>query len=242
MNYQKIHDSIINRAKSEQRIKSKDTYYEAHHIIPTCLGGDGTTKRWRTHPNIVLLTGREHFLCHWLLHEIYPENKKLTRAFVMMCNVKDKLQQRYTPSSRVIEYARMLHIQYSRGSAGYWKGKHLTEEAKEKLRQHNIGRTHTEDSKKKMSESQKGRTHTEDSKKKMSESKKGVKFTDDHREKLKQAKLGKKQKPEHVESRRLTRIGKKRALIKCPHCNKIGGNNAMKQWHFDNCKKKKTDS
>lgn len=26
--------------------------------------------------------------------------------------------------------------------------------------------------------------------------------------------------------------------ISCPHCKLIGGNNAMKRWHFDNCKKK----
>ena len=25
----------------------------------------------------------------------------------------------------------------------------------------------------------------------------------------------------------------------CPHCNKEGRGNAMKQWHFDNCKQKK---
>ena len=30
--------------------------------------------------------------------------------------------------------------------------------------------------------------------------------------------------------------GKKRKKIKCPHCNKTGGDNIMKRWHFDNCK------
>ena len=24
--------------------------------------------------------------------------------------------------------------------------------------------------------------------------------------------------------------------ITCPHCNKVGGTNVMKRWHFDNCK------
>jgi len=210
MNYQRIYDSIINRAKSEERIKSKDTYYEAHHIIPICLGGDGTTRRWRTHPNIVLLTGREHFLCHWLLHEIYPENKKLTRAFVMMCNVKDKFQQRYTPSSRVIEYARMLHIQYSRGSTGYWKGKHLTEEAKEKLRQHNIGNSYAL----------------------------GNKHTLDQREKNRQYHLGNSHSQETRNKMSKTRLGKKQPEIICPHCHKVGGSSNLKRWHFDNCKKK----
>lgn len=26
--------------------------------------------------------------------------------------------------------------------------------------------------------------------------------------------------------------------VKCPHCDKIGGRNAMPRWHFDNCKMK----
>ena len=93
MNYQRIYDSLINKAKSQNRVKSKDTYYEAHHIVPVCLGGEGRTSHWKTHPNLVLLTGREHFLAHWLLHLIHPDNTKLTRAFVMMCNVKDDIQR-----------------------------------------------------------------------------------------------------------------------------------------------------
>lgn len=32
--------------------------------------------------------------------------------------------------------------------------------------------------------------------------------------------------------------GLKRPQIQCPHCGKIGGNNAMKRFHFDNCKNK----
>lgn len=30
--------------------------------------------------------------------------------------------------------------------------------------------------------------------------------------------------------------GKHKPLITCPHCEKSGGNNAMKRWHFDNCR------
>ena len=30
-----------------------------------------------------------------------------------------------------------------------------------------------------------------------------------------------------------------RQKINCPHCNKEGAINQMKQWHFDNCKNKK---
>ncbi|CAH1615724.1 homing endonuclease [Escherichia phage UGJNEcP4] len=31
---------------------------------------------------------------------------------------------------------------------------------------------------------------------------------------------------------------KSRPTVKCPYCDKIGSNNIMKRWHFDNCKLK----
>lgn len=34
--------------------------------------------------------------------------------------------------------------------------------------------------------------------------------------------------------------GVKEKTVKCPYCEKTGGNKAMKRWHFDNCKKHKT--
>jgi hypothetical protein len=41
MDYKKIYDDLISKARSENRIKNAGTYYEAHHIIPVCLGGEG---------------------------------------------------------------------------------------------------------------------------------------------------------------------------------------------------------
>lgn len=63
MNYQKVYDDLIHRAKSENRKKLKTdnpdyVYYEAHHIIPYYLGSEGSCLEWKTHPNIVLLTAR----------------------------------------------------------------------------------------------------------------------------------------------------------------------------------------
>jgi hypothetical protein len=205
MNYQRIYDSIINKAKSQNRVKSKDTYYEAHHIVPVCLGGEGKTSHWKSHPNIVLLTGREHFLAHWLLHEIYPDNHKLARAFVMMCKVKDSVQQRYTPSSRIIEYARIVHINYSRGQKGFWKDKHLSEEAKDKLRLCNLGRKHTDETKQKMSRSRKGKSANPYAGSKISAAKKGVIFSEDHRDKLSKAKIGKPWSQKQWEARGLVK-------------------------------------
>lgn len=101
MDYQKIYDQIVDRAKKQNRIYGRGRYYERHHILPKCMGGEGRVEQWKTHPNIVILTAREHFLCHWLLCRIYPENRKLAHAFWFMSKQKTKNQERnYTVSSR----------------------------------------------------------------------------------------------------------------------------------------------
>jgi len=106
MDYQKVYTQIIEKAKSENRSKGGAIYYEAHHIVPQCLGGEGKTTQWKWHPNIILLTGREHFLCHWLLMRLYPTDRKLANAFLKMCYSKSQNQQRYVPSSRAYDEAK----------------------------------------------------------------------------------------------------------------------------------------
>lgn len=129
MNYQRIYNNLCEKAKYEfnlgLRVKTKltysgYTYYEGHHIIPVCIGGDGRSDNWK-HTNIVPLTSREHFIAHWLLHLIYPENIKLMRAFHSMCKLKDYNQSRYTPSSRIIEYAKKLYIKSISGDNNHMK-------------------------------------------------------------------------------------------------------------------------
>jgi hypothetical protein len=114
MDYKRAYDKICEKANSENRVKGQGTYYEAHHIIPACLGGQGKTSQWRTHPNIVLLTSKEHYICHLLLCHIYPENSKLAFAFWAMCNQKNpKQKDRYTPTGKIYEYARELNSFYA---------------------------------------------------------------------------------------------------------------------------------
>jgi len=101
MDYKKIHDNLIERGKN----RKLDGYVEKHHIIPKCMNGTNEPN------NLVELTAREHFLVHWLLHEMHPENSDLRYAFWSMCRNSDN-QKRYKPSSRVYEYAKhkMLEI------------------------------------------------------------------------------------------------------------------------------------
>ena len=80
MNYQRIYNQLIERAQSENRVKSREVYFEAHHIVPKCMGGEGLERQWKTHPNVILLTAREHFVAHLLLCRIFPTELKLLQA------------------------------------------------------------------------------------------------------------------------------------------------------------------
>lgn len=91
MNYQKVYNQIIERAKTRQL----EGYKEKHHVMPRCLGGTDDID------NLVELTAREHILCHRLLCFIYPKNKKLKWALYNMCRFK-----KYS-TSREYEYARV---------------------------------------------------------------------------------------------------------------------------------------
>ena len=106
MNYQRVYDQLVDRARREDRKKGQGVYYEAHHIIPKCLGGEGTVSAWRSHFNIVLLKPKEHYFAHLLLCKIHPDNKKLTYAFWRMINPGNR-PKTYKVSSRVYSEVRM---------------------------------------------------------------------------------------------------------------------------------------
>jgi hypothetical protein len=121
VDYRKIYNAICENAKNENRTKRSGIYYEAHHIIPRCLGGKGNCTAYKTHPNVVLLTAKEHYICHRLLCEIYPNNDNIFYAYWYMCNVKAPNQKRYyTISMR--EYER-VRIQYSNMISKRYKGR-----------------------------------------------------------------------------------------------------------------------
>ncbi len=59
--YSTIYYSIIKHAKSQCRVKQISDGYQTHHIIPRCMGGTNDSD------NLVVLTYKEHRLCHRLL-------------------------------------------------------------------------------------------------------------------------------------------------------------------------------
>lgn len=93
MNYLKIYNYICERGNTERNLQ----YIERHHIIPKCLGGDDSEY------NLCALTAKEHYLAHYLLTKIYPDNIKLLYAFGMMKTV-NKFQNRNWNSN---QYSKM---------------------------------------------------------------------------------------------------------------------------------------
>jgi len=110
------------------------------------------------------------------------------------------------------------------GGEGF-SGLVILEETRRKLSFANTGKTASEETKQKMSRSQTGRVHSEETKRKMSRSQTGGK-SEEHIQNM----CGHKSE-DHKQKMRVPK-----SKITCPHCGKLGGSNAIKRWHFDNCK------
>ena len=74
MDYCKVYNNICERGKEERQLK----YKEVHHIIPKCLGGNDSPE------NLTTLTYREHYLAHWLLIKMHPNDVGVNYAFLCM--------------------------------------------------------------------------------------------------------------------------------------------------------------
>ena len=110
MNYLKAYYKLIDSRKGLDR----DCYLESHHIVPRSVYGKGILKDdhltdVNAPENLINLTGREHFVAHWLLYRAFPDVFQFSAGFHAMANLKgDQHKGRYTPSSRAVEEARKL--------------------------------------------------------------------------------------------------------------------------------------
>lgn len=180
MNYQRIYNEIIERSKFRGLDKKiLEGYYERHHIVPKCLGGTNDKS------NLVLLTGREHYLCHYLLWKIDKENQSLLYAFRMLMYCKTDAQQRYkiNISSKQYEYLKSSikrsditkeKIRVSLlGKPGTFLGKCHTSETKLLIREKRRLQICSNETRERMSKASKGRITSEETKIKMRNSKIG---------------------------------------------------------------------
>lgn len=229
VNHLKVYNLIIQKAQSENRIKyshylRKKTntlpYYESHHIFPKCLGGTNDAE------NMVLLTAREHYVCHKLLTYIYKGHRGIALAFFRM--TYDKQKRKVT--SYDYEYAKLLN-----------NNTPISEETSKKHSAANRRRIISQQTRQKLSKAGTGRKHTEQTKQKLRDSKLGEKnpmfgkispnrgkhysFTEEQRKNLSESMKGK--------SPGVNLIKKE-----CEYCHRIFTWPSYCHYHGDKCKEK----
>ena len=254
--YIKYYNIIILKSKLENRKKLKKTdsdyvYYENHHILPKSIFPEYKnlrTNKW----NSVLLTAREHFICHILLWKHY-KSIKYTDGEIKMSYALKRLTYDGKHNSKMYQYmkVRLSHTdetkrKISQSKMGYSSGPR-TEETKRKISQSNKGKKVTNDTKEKLRLIANNRSPmSEETKKKISKSMMGKSSawlsgrvgrfqTEETKEKISKKAIERQSDTEF--KKKLSDAQYNRPILKCPHCLYESQFNMMR-WHFDNCKYK----
>jgi hypothetical protein len=213
--YTRWYNNITEQAK----VRTIDGYTEKHHIIPRSLGGSNDAD------NIVRLTAREHFICHWLLTKMHlgEARGKMINALYLMQG-KNKYQDRYI-NSKVYEKLRQDYSQYI---SDLNKGRIQPLEEKARQIAAITGRKRapfSEEWRAKMSESKQGENNN----------RYGVTVSKETKQKMREKALGRKQSEETIRKKIAATQGKKREKKLCPHCGQMIAVNTYPRWHGENC-------
>lgn len=102
--YKRTYYRIIDNARSDNRISGSE-YYENHHIIPKCAPFNGSNDKY----NRILLTPKEHFICHLLLVEMCTGERKIKMAYALnnmtrnsKCNERKITSAQYSMAKRIL--------------------------------------------------------------------------------------------------------------------------------------------
>jgi hypothetical protein len=216
--YEKWYNSIIQNAQS----RVIDSYTECHHIIPRSLGGGDESS------NLVDLTAKEHFICHWLLVKMHTGESrgKMINALYMMQG-KSSHQKRYTSkiTGRIYEHLRKEYSEYIRKQN---TGNQINDEQREKIRQSKLGKKRSPFSnewKENLKKNHKSKQATFDGR-----------LSEETRKKIGNKIRGRKHTEEEKKRRADAIRGSKREKLLCPHCNNLISVNTYPRWHGDRCK------
>lgn len=249
--YSKLYYKITSNAK--QRIT--EGYTETHHIIPQSLGG-GNDKE-----NLVELTAREHFICHWLLIKM-TEGEDRSKMLYALNGMKaeNRYQQRYHTkiTARVYENYRIEHAENHskrmKGKPAWNKGRKLEgnelEEHRERTRNRKIDPIKQAAGQAKRVVKMIGRKQSAETCINKSIALKGKPKgpMSEEQKKVRSNKQKGVKKPEGFGEKVAERMKLEFALNNpnrrpdlqktCEHCGKTVGPSNYTRWHGDNCKKK----
>ena len=226
--YTRWYNSIIANAKG----RTTAGYSEKHHIVPKCLGGLNTSN------NLVELTAREHFICHWLLTKMVDNTKhkyQMWNAFSCMLYRESAVQERYKVTSRIFENikkegSKIKSIKFS-GSRNPMYGKTHSKEAIAKIQKTHIGRKKSDQERENISLARLGKPKSESHKLSLKETwDKNRK----NRSGVNHPGYGKELDTERKEKIRQGVLNM--PLHTCEHCGKTTTKGNYKRWHSNNCK------
>lgn len=194
----------------------ENSYTEKHHIIPKSLGG------FDEQSNLIILTGREHFIAHMMLWKTF--GGKMACSFWFMSNNKREHSGKLTSKQYVnLKKDRKLSEEMKIKLSILYKGKTYEEiygedRAKE-IKEKQKNKVCSQETKKKISKANKGRKKSKETRKKLSETNKGkpnpfkgVPKTEEHKKNL--SKAAKNRPPRSLQHRKKlseSKKGKKRS-------------------------------
>lgn len=141
MNYENIYNELIESRKHLNRDKNTE-YYERHHIIPRCMGGSDDPE------NLILLTGREHFIAHLILSIAHKDTEfyiKLRHAVASFVKHKNSTEEKFR--ARDYEKAKILMSETKKllvGDKNPFYGKTHSEEIRKRISKRHLGVSYEE--------------------------------------------------------------------------------------------------
>ncbi len=221
--YSKWYFNIITAAQNRTLV---NVYTEKHHIIPKSLNGNNKLE------NLVMLTAREHFICHWLLTKMVDNKKhkyQMWNAFSCMLYRKNEYQDRYKINSKTFENIKKEGAKIKRTR---FLGENNPRYGIKGPLHPSYGKKWTEEMRENASESHKGYIRSLESRQKQSEKTKGRKQSIEHI--LKRIRPGRILTDDCKEKIRQTILNK--PLHTCEYCGFSTTKGNYKRWHGVNCK------
>ena len=238
-----------NKITKNAKTRTLTGYKERHHIIPRSLGGSDEAD------NLVDLTAREHFICHWLLIKMYSGESKAKMVYAlngMKRNGQHTKRYETKITSRVYKNLKkefsLVHSATMKGRNPWNRGyKEDRPQVLENVKQAALKRKpQSKESREKQEQKTRGQKRTDEQKAKMSQSMQGIKkgpMSQKEKDKRSKALLGKPKPLGHTEKRMAT-LAKQLAegthysqqKQTCPHCSVVASKGPYTRYHGDRCR------